>query len=116
MMSNVGWGRVLHLVKRERYPLTLALLRQTSTVDQADVDMEFLATQVWSVLGQHAFGDYIYGRRTQLANGEAYSGIDLWRRLHVESNGGAEQVVMAGLRRLHHPPNVQTGLSWRLAR
>ena len=49
-------------------------------------------------------GDHVYSRRVQMVNGETCNGLELWRRLYVENEGGAEQVVMAGLRRLHNFP------------
>ena len=51
-----------------------------------------------------------------MVGGETYNGLELWRRLYVENKGGAEQVVMAGLRRLHNFPQCpdKTKLGTRL--
>ena len=41
----------------------------------------------------------VYMRRTQLVNGDPSNGLELWRRLYEECEGGAEQVMLAGVTR-----------------
>ena len=46
-------------------------------------------------------GDTTYNLRVQKAGGEDRNGLELWRKLFLENEGGAEQVALAGLRRFH---------------
>ena len=104
MMGNVCWGRLLDLVEADRYALTLERNRSFTNVDGCWLDLEFIGTQLWTFLSQFAIGDQLYARRVQMVGGETYNGLELWRRLYVENKGGAEQVAMAGSRRLHNFP------------
>ena len=102
--SHEGWGRILDLLERERYPMSMQRLRAMREVDGCPMDMPFLTTQLWGFLGNYALGDAVFSRRLQLVNGESSNGLELWRKLFIENKGGAEHVVMAGLRRLHNFP------------
>lgn len=46
----------------------------------------------------------VYDRRLQLTNGEDCNGLELWRRLFIEHQGGAEQSMMAGIQSVHRFP------------
>ena len=45
--------------------------------------------------------------RVQMAGGEDSNGVELWRRLYIEYEGGAEHVALAGLRRFHAFPKCE---------
>lgn len=100
--SNEGWGRLLDLVEHERPPRSMQRLRDMQTVDGCPMDMIFNATQLWSFMGNHCLHDAVFSRRLQLVKGESSNGLELWRKVFMENKGGAEHVVMAGLRRLHN--------------
>ena len=98
--GNQARGRLLEVMEKHRTPLTFAFLQQTTTVDGAPLDLPHLSRDLWSFLGPR-LGDDVYSRRTQIAGGEDRNGFELWRRLFMENEGGAEQVALAGLRRFH---------------
>ena len=104
MASNQSWGRVLELVERQRAPLSKERLAGIGGVDDAPMDLNKISAQLWSFLGQYCLGNKVYDRRLQLTNGEDFNGLELWRRLFLENQGGAEHVMLAGIRRLHRFP------------
>ena len=98
--GNHAWGRLLDIVERQRIPLTFNFLTTYPRIDGVDLDLVLLAKELWCFLGQR-LGDAVYSTRIQLAGGEDRNGIELWRRLFMNNEGGAEQVALSGLRRLH---------------
>ena len=103
------WGRLLDIVERQREQLTFRYLSSIPTVDGAVLDLRWLSQELWCFLGPR-LSESPYSRRVQLAGGEERNGLELWRRLHQDNEGGAEQVALAGLRRLHRftpcPPKI----------
>ena len=98
------WGRLLEQhVEKSRLPLTFEILHRTTHLEFAQLDLPHLSRDLWTFLGPR-LGESIYSRRIQLAGGEDRNGIELWRRLYMEHEGGAEQVALAGLRRFHAFP------------
>ena len=98
-----AWGRLLDLVQKYRQPLTFRALNDIRSVDDAPLNLPWLSRHLWTFLGPR-LGDSIYQRRVQMAGGEDSNGLELWRRLFIENEGGAEQVALAGLRRFHAFP------------
>ena len=94
------WGRLLDIVERQRVQLSFQYLPRVPKVDGANLDLPWLSQELWCFLGPRP-GEQPYARRVQLAGGEERNGLELWRRLHMTNGGGAEQVALAGLRRLH---------------
>ena len=97
------WGRILDLVERSRVPCTFKFPSTYHTIDGADLDLVWLSKDLWCFLGPR-LGDAVYSSRVQKAGGEGRNGLELWRKLFEEHEGGAEQVALAGLRRLHTFP------------
>ena len=97
------WGRLLDVVEKARIPLTFSWLAACPGIDGARLDLPWLSRHLWTFLGNR-LGDSIYVRRIQVAGGEESNGLELWRRIFMENEGGAEQVALAGLRRLHSFP------------
>ena len=60
--------------------------------------MASVSNNLWGVLGPYMH-DNLYMRRVQLVNGEDGNGLELWRRLYSECEGGAEQAHLAGITR-----------------
>ena len=97
------WGRLLEVVEKHREALTFQKLSSISTVDGATLDLPVISRQLWCFLGPR-LGDSLYSRRVQLAGGEDQNGLELWRKLFMEFEGGAETVALSGLRRFHGFP------------
>ena len=57
-----------------------------------------ISMNLWSFLGMH-MDNNVYMRRATLVDGEEGNGLELWRKLYMENEGGAEQVHLAGLAR-----------------
>ena len=55
-------------------------------------------------MGNHALANSVHERRLQLTGGEDNNGLELWRSIFQENEGGAEHVVMAGIRRFQRFP------------
>ena len=89
---------MFELTEQQRTPLTRDSLANIPR------DLNRLSSSLWSFLGQHCLADVVYDRRLQLTNGEDCNGIELWRKLFRENEGGAEQVTLSGLKRLHRFP------------
>ena len=97
------WGRLLDLVERQRVPLTFNYLAIYPRIDGVHLDLGWLSKELWSFLSPR-LGDSVYSSRIQKAGGEDRNGLELWRRLYMDTEGGAEQVALSGLRRLHRFP------------
>ena len=96
-------GRVLEVVERDRMPLTRPRLAMMKGIDLADLDMVKISQVLWAFLGGHALHNKVYERRLQLTGGEDGNGLELWRALYHENQGGAEHVIMGG-----GPPKVSS--------
>ena len=104
MGNNLNWGRLLELTEQQRSPLTRERLARMIKVDEASADLNRISNHLWSFLGQHCLANNVYDRRLQLTNGEDCNGLELWRQLDLENQGGAEHVMMAGITRLQRFP------------
>ena len=78
---NLGWGRVLEVIEKERSPLTKVRLATIEGLDGANLDMIRLSQILWAFLGNHCLGNAVYERRLQLTGGEDNNGLELWRAL-----------------------------------
>ena len=104
MSSNLSWGRVLEVIEKQRQPLTKARLAWTAGIDEARLDMPKISQILWAFLSNHCLHNPVHERRLQLTGGEDNNGLELWRALYQENEGGAEQVIMAGIRRFQRFP------------
>ena len=96
-MSNVHWGRILEVIQTERMPLTKNRM-QHMTIDGVWLDLIGLSDRLWAFLGAR-MKDPLYMNRLQMVSGEDGNGLELWRKLYMQCEGGAEQVHMAGVHR-----------------
>ena len=99
MSNNLSWGRLLEVVEKQRAPLTKVRLMSITGVDNASLNLVKISQLLWAFLGNHCFRNSVYERRLQLTSGEDHNGLELWRALFQENQGGAEQVMMGSLRR-----------------
>ena len=70
------------------------------------VDLPWLGRESRCFLGPRP-GDGPHGpydRHNQTAGGEGQNGIELWRELYADNEGGVKPVARAGLRRFHNVP------------
>ena len=105
MSGNLSWGRLLEVVEQQKQPLTKARLAACPGIDDAALDLVKISQLLWAFLGSHALHNNVYERRVQLTGGEDGNGLELWRSLFQEFEGGAEQVIMAGITRFRKFPN-----------
>ena len=92
------WVTLLELVEKDRTPMTFARMRNMRAVDNVWINLPEIAINLYSFLGMH-LGSDTYMRRPQLVDGEEGNGIELWRKLYLQNEGGAEQVYLMGLNR-----------------
>ena len=97
------WGKLLDLVERQRVQLTFQYLASIPRVDQARLDLVWLSKELWCFLGPR-LAEGPYSQRVQMSGGEDRNGLELWRKLYLNNEGGAEQVALAGLKRFHRFP------------
>ena len=96
---TVEWptGRVLEVIQRERMPVTMDRLSRMR-IDGAWLDLVQISDRLWGLLGAH-IKEPLYMTRMQMVSGEEGNGLELWRKLYMTCEGGAEQVHMAGVNR-----------------
>ena len=71
--------------------------------DGVTVDLHWIAKHLWSFIGRNVT-DVVHGRRLTLTQNQEDNGVELWRALFVENEGGAEQVQLGGMNSLHAFP------------
>ena len=98
--GNASWARLLELVEQERRPMNLEKQRGIVSVDAVPLNLPWISTQLWAFIGNH-LAPSIYQQHLSLDAGEEYNGLERWRRLYLDNEGGAEQVVLSGIRRFH---------------
>ena len=75
--------------------MTFARMRAMRHVDGSWLNLPEIAINLYSFLGMH-LGSQTYMRRPQLVDGEEGNGLELWRKLYLQCDGGAEQVYLSG--------------------
>ena len=104
MGCNQNWGELLEKVEKTKDPITYqALSTLQYEAKGMKVDLQWVTRCLWNFLGNH-MDDSLYRRRLQLASGEEGNGLEIWRVLFRENEGGAKQVVLSGIRTLHNFP------------
>ena len=94
--GHTPWGRVLELLETDRMPMTFRRMRCMQHVDGTWVDPCVLANNLWAFLGSHMQNNP-YMRRLTWVNGKEGNGLELWRCIYQECEGGAEQTYLAGI-------------------
>ena len=70
-------------------------LGMTTLENGVPVDMQWISRHLWSFTGRNVT-DVVHGRRLNMTLNEEDNGIELWRALFIENEGGAEQVQLGG--------------------
>ena len=97
MSKQMAWLRLLELVEAEKQPMTNLRISTIETIDGKEVDLAWLSHHVWAFILQNV-NDAVHAQSTALAGGEEFNGLELWRRMFVNHEGGAEQVTLKGIR------------------
>ena len=101
---NMSYAYIFDMIEKEKQPIPMAALRRHETLPNgALVDMLWISNHLWVFIGRNV-NDSIHGRRLTLTQNEPDNGIELWRALFVENEGGAEQVILGGMTSLHAFP------------
>ena len=101
--KNPLWDDVLDEIQKSKVSIKLDQL-STVVIKGKTLDMRWAAGYLWNFQGTH-MENTMYNRRAALANGEEKNGIELWRRLFSDNEGGGEQVETCGVRDLHGFPS-----------
>ena len=105
MSKQTGWLRILELTESEQKPLTKERIASFKEVDSKPVNVAWLSQHLWALICNNVT-NAVQVHAVALAGGEEFNGLELWRRLVISHEGGAEQVTIAGVRNFHNSPNV----------
>ena len=100
---NPSYSYIFELIQRERQPIAMNALGMYTLPDGVTVDLHWIAKHLWSFIGRNVT-DVVHGRRLTLTQNQEDNGVELWRALFVENEGGAEQVQLGGMNSLHAFP------------
>ena len=114
--KNPNWSHVFKLIESWKIPISISQLG-TSTIgddhNPINVDFHWIANHLWTFIGKQ-ISDTMYHSRTTLTNGEDNNGVELWRALYIQNEGGADQAEVGGMNDFHTFPqctdvaNLQT--------
>ena len=99
MTKNPGWLRVLQLMEMQTSPITFERLRRIHTIDGCPVNAVWLSKALWAFVTEICTPG-VNAVKTIWAGNEEYNGFELWRRMYLTNEGGAEQVQITGYRNL----------------
>ena len=105
--DNPDYAPLLKLIEAEESPLKWEKLKSGIQISGKQVDLIHVATQMWSSIADH-LDDTIFDRMSQMVSGEDENGIEMWRKLFRDHEGGGEQVKAAGLTNLHNFPKCES--------
>ena len=97
--KNRDYEFVFREIEAQKVPVMKANMSNAVIGDstrQVLVDWSWITSHLWTFIGKHVT-QTTYTRRTTLTGGEEDNGVELWRALFVENEGGAEQVLIGGL-------------------
>ena len=106
---NSDWTFIFKLIESSKSPIWKHSLSQSTvgnSVRCSAVDFQWVTSHLWTFIGKHVT-EVVYSRRMTLTNGEEDHGMELWRALFVENEGGAEQVIVGGMNNLHTFPRCE---------
>ena len=98
--STQKWRQLLEFVQVGTTPISKSWLQSTNV---SGVNAWDLSTMLEAFLVDY-FPKGMYNRRVQLAGGQMGNGLEMWRLLFVEYQGGSEAVQFGGIRRLQEFP------------
>ena len=114
--KNPNWSHVFKLIESWKIPISNSQLGTNVIGDTHNpiiVDFNWVANHLWTFIGKQ-ITDTMYYSRTTLTNGEDGNGVELWRALYIQNEGGADQAEVGGMNDFHTFPqctnvaNLQT--------
>ena len=100
---NPSYAYIFEIIEKEKLPIPMSNLKMHTLRNGVSVDLNWVANHLWSFIGRNVT-DAVHSRRLTLTQNEEDNGIELWRALFVENEGGAEQVQLGGMTTLHAFP------------
>ena len=85
---NQGYGKILYLAQKETYPITYERLKQHG-FPGIQVDLVWVARAMWAFIYDNVTMNMKRTLGKNVAASETLNGLELWRRLFVENDGGA---------------------------
>lgn len=92
--GNLNYNIVFELIEKSKQPIRWSALAN-ATPSLPTANLQQVASQLWTFIGNNV-SDLTHQRRSQLAVGEQFNGMELWRILYMENEGVARQVAVAG--------------------
>ena len=94
---------VFQAVQSAKTQIRIADCRHWRMPNGHTCDLLWAAQHLWSLIGSN-ITNTVHMRRLRLTMNEEDNGLELWRMLSLEKEGGAEQVKIAGMNDLHSFP------------
>ena len=100
---NINYALIFDLIEKAKTPIPIHTLNMFRLENGIIVDMRWIAQHLWTFIGKNV-NDSVHERRLTLTQNEEDNGIELWRSLFIENEGGSEQVELGGMASLHAFP------------
>ena len=122
--KNPDWDCVFKLIESWKVPIQMSQLgvNVIGAHQNVVVDFRWVANHLWTFIGKNVT-DSVYYSRTTLTHGEENNGVELWRALYIQNEGGADLAVVGGMNDFHNfpqcekPENLQTWIGqWQQVR
>ena len=90
---NCNYGLIFDTIESTKVPINWSTLAMTRNQQLPFMNWEWAATHIWTFIGGY-LSDDIMRRRMTLTNGQDYNGLELWRALYAENNGGSTELAV----------------------
>ena len=101
---NPNWSYVFNGVESSKVRIPISECRIWAMPNGMQCDLKWAAQHLWSFIRSN-ITDTVHIRCLTLTMNEDDNGLELWRMLFLENEGGAEQVEIAGMTDLHSFPS-----------
>ena len=108
LTTNQGYGRIIYEVERENFPLTFERLQAHPYIPGLAVDLNWVTRHLWMFISRHVTKSF-RNSMNSLVGGQELNGLELWRILWIQNEGGAQEVEVADLGALHTFPTCDSG-------
>ena len=92
---NQGYGKILYFLHKEKAPLTYEKLHfatRYSTFPGLNVDLVWVARAMWTFIYEHVTSTTKRGLNKKVGPAETLNGLERWRRMYFDNQGGAIEV------------------------
>ena len=100
---NTNYIYVFDTIEAQKLPIKLQNCATVKLTNGVECDFAQIAGILWSFLRNNV-NDKVHERSLELTFNQPGNGLELWRALFVENEGGAEQVQLGGMTNLHSFP------------